>query len=406
MEKDNKVKVLLWLIIFVFVFISGFFLGDFKDELSKKVGLKSNEVEYTLSGDLKKEYESVDVDLLWEIWGYLESQYIDRSVDGQALLYGAAKGLVSGLDDPYTSYLTPEETQQYFSSNKGEFEGIGATLKMEGDLVAVESPIDGAPAQKAGIKAGDIILTVDGDDVQGLSVVQVASEIRGEAGTNVVIGIYRPDGDERLEITVERSKIDLDNIELRKIENGVAEVKIYKFTEESVEAFNSSWDNIVEQMLAKDVNKVIIDLRNNPGGYVNSVEYVLGEFLKKGQVVFKEEDRNGKIEEFKVARNGKFTDVELVVLVNGGSASASEIFAGAIQDHGRGKIIGQGTVGKGVEQKLITLSDGSTLQLTFQRWLTPNGKNISADDPISPDIEVEEYDAQTDKAYEELGVEN
>ena len=395
------VKMILAFLLIVTIFITGFYIG--KAAVSLNASNTVTPSDYVLVGDKKATFKGIDVDLLWEVWNYLESDYINKTLDGESLLYGAAKGLVHGLDDPYSSLLTPEETAAYFSANKGEFEGIGATLKQEGDYTAIESPIDDSPAQKAGLLANDIILEVDGKSTRGQSVFQTASIIRGNAGTDVTLKIYRNSTDKEFTVTITRQKIDIDNISLQELENDIVKIKIYKFTEETVAAFNSQWDVIVEKILAKpNVKGIVVDLRNNPGGYVNSVEYVLGEFLQKGQVVFLEQDRNGKSIEHKVQRTGKFLDVPMVVIVNAGSASASEIFAGALQDNARAKVIGTETVGKGVEQKLLTLSDGSTLQLVFQKWLTPGGKNITKESPIKPDEVVEDYDQQDAKALELL----
>ncbi|MCA9383336.1 S41 family peptidase [Candidatus Dojkabacteria bacterium] len=394
-------KLLLWFIVFIGVFLVGFFVG--KIDLEQIVTNKdSSRPDYIVNGDLKESYNEVDVNILWEVWRKLEEEYIEPDIDGQQLLYGAAKGLVDGLDDRYTTFLDPQETEEYFSSNKGEFEGIGATLKQDGDYVAVESPLDGSPAEKAGLQPNDIILEVDGEDISGVNVYEAAATIRGEAGTEVALTIYRPSDSSQFEVNITRGKIDLDNIVFSELEDGIVEIKIYKFTEESVEAFNRQWDGVVEQTLAADPNGIVIDLRNNPGGYVAAVEYVLGEFLEKGEITFMEEDKFGNREVYEVSRTGKLTDIPIVVIVNEGSASASEIFAGAIQDHNRGQIIGMPTVGKGVEQRLISLSDGSTLQVVFQKWLTPKGTNISSEDPIHPDVEIEDRDEQDQKALEIL----
>ncbi|KXK26633.1 MAG: Carboxy-terminal processing protease CtpB precursor [candidate division WS6 bacterium OLB20] len=403
MDSQTKAatKVMIGFFLIVIFFLGGFFLG--RIDLQQSSSQPRNTGGYNLSGDIKDQHQNVDVGLLWEVWDMIDSEYIDKDVDGQQLLYGAARGLVSGLDDRYTAFLSPEETSQYLSSNKGEFEGIGTTLRQEGEFTVVESPIDGSPAQKAGLQPGDLILEVDGTDVQGKTVYEVAASIRGEAGSDVVLALFRPENSERYEVTITREKIDLDNIMLEDLGDGYYKIKIYKFTEESVEAFNSQWDAIVTELKGKNPKGVVVDVRNNPGGYVSSVEYVLGDFLEQGKLIFSEEDRNGNKVEHTVRRQGRLLDVPVTVITNEGSASASEIFAGALQDHDRATIIGTKTVGKGVEQRLITLSDGSTLQLVFQKWLTPSGKNITAEDPIVPDIEVEEYEEQDSRALAELG---
>jgi carboxyl-terminal processing protease len=403
--KDNSTKhpkfakYLLWFILAIFIFLAGFGLGKLDlDELKQGNITQVKNQNYLLTGDIKNNYKEVDVSILWEIWGNLEKEYIESDIDGQELLYGAARGLVQGLSDPYSAFLTPEESIDYFESHKGVFEGIGASLRQEGEFVVVEVPLEGSPAQSAGVEAGYVILEVDGEDMQGVSVFEVASTIRGEAGTVVEIKFFKPDKSETIDISIIRAKIDLPNIEYKGIEDGVAEIKISKFTEETAGIFNRQWDVIVEEVKKDNPRVVIVDLRNNPGGFVDSVEYVLDEFIAKGEVLFGEKDRVGRAVEYKAKRNGAFEDLPVVVVVNKGSASASEIFAGAIQDHSRGVLVGQETVGKGVEQKLIRLSDGSTLQLVFQYWLTPSGRIITQDNAIVPDVLIEDYQEQIEEA--------
>lgn len=395
----SATKVILVFLMIVIFFVGGFYLG--RADLNNTNSLPQD-ASYQITGDIKQSRGSVNVNLLWEVWALIEKEYINKQIDGQALFFGAVKGLVSGLDDPYTAFLTPEESKDYASSNKGEFEGIGTTLRPEGEFVVVESPVDGSPAQKAGLEPGDVVLEVNGEDMQGVSVFEVASKIRGQAGTEVKIALFRPNTGSRYEVNITRQKIDIDNISVTDAGDGIYKIKIFKFTEETVEAFNAQWDRAVQKVIDGNARAVVIDLRNNPGGYVSSVEYVLGEFLPKGSLIFSEEDRDGNRVEHKVNRDGKLLNISLNVIVNQGSASASEIFAGAIQDHDRGSIIGKETVGKGVEQRLIQLSDGSLLQLVFQKWLTPDGRNISKDEPIKPDQEIDDYQQQENEALNQL----
>jgi carboxyl-terminal processing protease len=379
------------------VFISGLYIGRANPSQNEAINVK-----YQLTGELKSEYQDVSVDILWEAWQRLEQEYISSDLNAQDMIYGAVKGMVNSLEDPYTSFLTPEEVTEYFKSNAGEYEGIGATLKQVGAYVAVESPIDGTPAQKAGLKPGDLITSVAGEDVVNKSVYEVVGLIRGEAGTNVEIVIYRESDLKEYTFSIIRERIDIDNIVLEDLGNGYYKIKIYKFTEASLDEFNALWDLVAADILLKNPKGLVIDLRNNPGGYVSAVEYILADFIETGKVIFIEENNNGVRLEHKVTRNGRLLDVPIVVLVNNGSASASEIFAGAIQDYARGKIIGSETVGKGVEQKMINLTDGSILQVVFQRWLTPMGKNISKEDPITPDVIIEETELTDTKAIEIL----
>lgn len=401
MDKDKK-RLAKYLGVFLgvcSVFMVGVFVG--KMDWSSQIQSVANN-KYTLTGDIKQEYQGVNVNILWETWSELEKEYIKSDLDAQKMVYGATKGLVESLDDPYTAFLSPQETADYKQTNAGEYEGIGATLKQEEGAVAIESPIDNSPAQRAGLKAGDYILKVDDKDVEESSVYEVVALIRGKAGTEVKLHIYRASDKKEYDFTITRASIDIDNISVEKLDNGIVKIKIVRFTETDLATFNSLWDEMVEKTLSYNPKGIVIDLRNNPGGYVSGVENVISEFVLKDKTIFWEESKNGAKVEHTVSRDGKLLNVPVVVLVNQGSASASEIFAGAMQDLGRAKVIGMPTVGKGVEQKILTLSDGSMLQVVFQKWLTPSGKNITKTEPIKPDFEIDDPKAQEDKALELL----
>jgi len=396
---QNPGRYLLFLLISIFIFVAGFYAAKI-EIFTPMIRRMSN---YEVTGDLVTDRNEVNVNLLWEIWEIIEDEYIDPDrIDGQQLLHGAANGLVEGLDDKYTNFLTPEEKQEYLSSNRREFQGIGTTLAEESDFVVIESPIDGSPAQKAGLKPKDVILKVDGEDMQGKSVVEVATLIRGDANTKVKISYYRPSTNETNEVEIVREVINLDILELKDLGDGIVSFKVYQFTDADVETFNREWDKKITEIINRNPKGLVIDLRNNPGGFVDAVSHSIGEFLPKGTVIFQEESRAGKRTSFKVNREGRLQNIPVVVLVNDGSASSSEIFAGAMQDNNRAKIVGIKTVGKGVEQRLINLSDGSMLQLVFQKWLTPNGRNISVDEPITPDFLIEDTEEQNQKAIELL----
>lgn len=398
-NNNGAPKYLVIFLLIVSIFVAGFYVG--KIDLFKNVEL--NPEKYQITGDKLTERNNVDVGLLWEVWSEIEQEYIDtKNIDGQDLLYGAVDGLVKGLDDQYTNFLTPEETKEYLSGNKREFEGIGTTLAQEGEFVVIESPIDGSPAQQAGLKPKDVILRVNEEDMQGKSVIEVAKNIRGEANSKVMITYYRPDNNETKDVEIIRQKIDLKNIEVIDLENGIKILKVYQFTEADVETFNREWDSNISQLIQDNPKGLIVDLRNNPGGFVDAVRYSVGEFLPKGAVVFQEEDKSGRKTQYKVNRDGKLLDIPMVIIVNEGSASSSEIFAGAMQDNDRAEVVGTKTVGKGVEQKLINLSDGSMLQIVFQKWLTSNGRHINEEDPITPDHAADDTEAQDQKAIDIL----
>lgn len=377
----------------------GFILG--RVDLYRNI-TESLQNKYTLTGDLKSQYKSVDVNILWETWSKLESEYINSNIDKQNMVYGAVKGMIGSLNDPYTNFLTPQDTIEYEKSNKGIYEGIGATLRQEGSYVAIETVLDGSPAQESELKANDIILEVDKNSMENKTVFEVVALIRGTEGTAVELKIWRQSTLKEFSVSIIRAQIIVDNIEFEKLDSNVGMLTIHKFTEEDVSSFNQLWDTVAKEIQDSNVKKLIIDLRNNPGGYVASVEYMLGDFIPKNSVIFIEENKGGLKVEHKVERTGRFLDIPIVVLVNEGSASASEIFAGAIQDHVRGKVIGAKTVGKGVEQKVLSLSDGSILQVVFQKWLTPKGRNISKTEPITPDVIEEDSTKQEAKALELL----
>jgi len=342
----------------------------------------------------------------------IQDNYIGDIPSTQTLTYGAVKGFLDSLGNQYNSFLTPTEAAKYIESRSPNIEGIGVTLNFTGENTQVETVLSNYPAEKAGIKSGDIILEVNGETVSSEMPNVVASKIRGQAGTEVKLKIFRAEGDVgQLEFTVKREKIVIDNITYKDLGSGLYKISISQFLDVTAEEFNSKWDKIVNEISSKgNVKGIVIDLRNNPGGYVYSVRHVLEEFFASGKLLMSEEVKNKPKTDFLDARVGKFENTPISVLVNEGSASASEIFATAIQDNKRGKVIGKKTVGKGVEQQVITMEDDSMLILVFQKWLTPSGRNIDPENPVVPDFEVDftqdnakaGTDPQLDKAKELL----
>jgi len=346
-----------------------------------------------------------------DVYKLLQDKFIGEIPTGKDLDYAKVKGIIDALDSKYTSFLTPEETKAYKISENPNFEGIGISLKFDGENTQVETVLSNYPAEKAGIKSKDIITKVDNESVLGKLPAEIASKIRGKAGTSVKVEVVRSDSFDNLSFDITREAIDIDNISYKKLENGIYRINIYQFVDESPEILNKSWDRIVSEISAdKDIKGIVLDLRNNPGGYVFSVKYIMEEFFKNGTTLFKEKQKNLDEVVYKDLRLGKFEDIPLTLIVNEGSASASEIFAGAVQDNKRGEIIGKKTVGKGVEQQLLELDDGSMLVVVFQQWLTPTGRNVTPEDPITPEFEVDFTeldfkdlkDPQLDKAIEEV----
>lgn len=373
------------------------------------IGANINRTQATVDTDFSQ-LSSVE-----QVYQILKTEYIKDVPPINELSRGMVKGMVEALNDKYSAYLSPDEAKEYFASAGAAFEGIGVQLGFDGEYTTVETPIENSPGQKAGLLPGDVVLQVNGEDVKGKRPEIVATKIRGEAGTVVKLQIYRQKETKVLNFDITRAKIDLKNIDYREIENDIFVIDIDKFTESEdgmvsgVQVFNKNWDDIVSAIAAQNPQGIIIDLRGNPGGYVDSVKYVAEEFLTTGQIVMREFDRREGETLYRDDRLGKFETVPVTILVDSASASASEILAAALKENNRAKIIGTTTVGKGVEQKLLNLNDGSLLILVFRSWLTPNGRQISAESPIQPDEKVEfakeagaKYDTQLTKALELL----
>ncbi len=337
---------------------------------------------------------SFDVTYLESIVDILEAKYMGDFPGKNEANYEIVKGYIEALNDPYTSFLDPEEAKAYLENRSESFEGIGVTLGFNESNTQVESVLKNYPAEKAGILPKDYIIKVDEEDVQGKQPAEVAKLIRGEKGTEVKLTILRPKPDgtyEEVVFEVVRETIEVDNIMWKEVEDGIVEIDITQFIDDSVADFKNNWDEVVVDITEEvpELNGIIMDLRNNPGGYVLGVRYVAEEFLDQGDLIMQEESKEKSVVKYKDQRKGLFEDVPLVVIVNEGSASASEIFAAAVQENNRGEVVGMPTVGKGVEQELITLKDGSILIVVFQKWLTPNGNEITKEDPVKPDYEVE-----------------
>jgi len=336
-----------------------------------------------------KEVTDLDFDQFWQVWQTIMSQYVDNHVTSKDLYYGALKGLVSSVGDPVTIFLDPEETTQYNEGNEGKFEGIGAELGYENGMVIVISPLDGSPALTAGIRAGDQILAIDEEDVTNENIFQIVARIRGDAGTVVSLTVVHNGGTAPEKIDVIRGEITVPSISYDGTEDGVAVVDVDRFTEASVSAWQTRWDEVMDEVSADNPEAIILDLRGNPGGYFNAAVWAAGEFLPRGTLVTQQTDREGNLVDFAVNRDGRFLDIPLAVLVDAGSASASEILSGALQYHGRAEIIGQPTFGKGTAQQVIDYPDGSSLHITTLKWILPGGKTLDHEHVIEPDIGVE-----------------
>jgi len=356
-----------------------------------------------------KDLSVTDFSFLVEIYSKIAGNYLAPKLpDKNTMVEAAAKGLVAGLGDKYTNYYTKSEWAEIQKSNAGVFAGVGIKLQLNDTYVEVETPLVSSPAQQAGIMAGDIILKVDDKSVEGKSVAQVAELIRGEENSKVKLGLYRPETQKNLDFELTRKKIDVKSIEYKKVGDNGMQISISKFTEDSLVEFQRQWTEAVNAAKTDKVNYVVLDLRNNTGGWVSGAQFIMEDFVPAGTVIAKEVDSKGVSTELKASRSGALLDIPLVVLVNGGSASASEIVAGALQDLGRAKVVGEPTIGKGVEQVIEQTSDGGVIFVVHKRWYTPNGKNLSSESPLKPDETVDittediktKRDPQLDKAIQ------
>jgi carboxyl-terminal processing protease len=357
--------------------------------------------------------EKPDMSLFWGVWDIMESDFVEKDkVSAEEKQYGAIKGLVDSYDDPATIFLTPEETEAFNSTNEGKFfEGIGAELGYKDGAVVIISPLDGSPAREAGIRPGDYIISVDGVDLSKDDTVYDAVDmIRGEAGTVVTLEVLHDGDTQTTEIDIRRGEITVPSMTVEFLDNGIAYLDLARFTDSNYLSWISNWENAKEEILAKNSKKLILDLRGNPGGYFDAAVYAADDFLSGEEIISIQEDGKGNQEEFKSDLGGDLSEMEVVVLVDSGSASASEILAGALQINNFAEIVGEETYGKGTAQAIENFLDGSSLHVTVYKWLLPNGEWINTNNPIIPDYEVEltnddfvkGEDPQLDKAVELL----
>ena len=337
-------------------------------------------------GVVRAQAQPAEFEVFWQVWNLAHRHFIDQeALDTTRLTYGAINGLIQALgDEGHTRFLTPEEVARQRTDISGSFFGIGARVGIEDGLPVIVSPFDGSPAEEAGVKAGDIIIEVDGQDVTGMSLSETVDLIRGERGTPVTLTVFRPDISESLEITITRDEIKIPAASWAMIPGtDVAVIRLSQFSAN----LDDNVKEAVQQANEAGAAAFILDVRNNPGGLLDQAIQVTSEFLSSGNVLL-QEDANGNRDGFEVRPDGVATDIPIVVLINEGSASSSEIFAGAIQDHERGVVIGETTFGTGTVLRNFELDDGSALLLGTSQWLTPDGRLIRKQG-IEPDVTVD-----------------
>lgn len=331
---------------------------------------------------------------LWEVWQLLLQDYVNKeALDPEELTQGAIEGLLEALGDPYTYYLDVETYELALSGLEGSFEGIGAFVTMEEGQLTVVSPIAGTPAEEAGIRAGDRILEIDGETTSGMTLTEAVLTIRGPQGTMVTLLVLHQGETDPVVIEIIRERIDVDSVYLEMLPDNIAHIKITYFSLHT----SGELSAILNDALNDGAVGIVLDLRGNPGGYLHIVVDVASEFLSGGVVLY-EEDSEGNLQAWNAKLGGLATDLPLAVLVDGGSASASEVLAGALQDRERAPLIGTTTYGKGSVQVIRELSDGSALYVTTARWLTPNGRQIEGEG-LDPDfvVEITEEDIESNR---------
>ncbi len=349
--------------------------------------------------------EELSFNLYWEVWDKLRTQHIEKNkLNDSDMFYGSLKGLAESVDDPYTVFMTPEENKEFFEDMSGSFEGIGAEIGMKDGMITVVAPISGMPAEKAGIKAGDKIYAIDGKATLGLSVDEAVRLIRGPKGTAVTLTVIPASGDKSQDISITRDLIVIKSVKYELRKDGIGVISIYSFGDDTLTLFNEA----VRQILLDNPKGLVLDLRNNPGGYLDVSVAVASDWIKEGPVVA-EQFSEGRRNEYPATGSFRLGSFPTVVLINGGSASASEILAGALRDYKKATVVGTTSFGKGSVQSIEPLSNGSSLKVTVASWLTPAGDYID-EKGIEPEIKVEftdedikaGRDVQMDKAVELL----
>jgi carboxyl-terminal processing protease len=397
-NRHQKIKkIILTLLLAIVVFGGGFYLGR---------GTHNNpfrSLAYSPNTEAVTE-KALDFNLYWEVWDNVKANYVDKiKMSDKDLFYGSLKGLAESTGDPYTVFMNPSEAKEFSDDLAGTFEGIGAEIGLRNEISTIIAPLDGTPAQKAGLRTGDKIYAVDGSPTIGLTVTEVVKKIRGPKDTKVKLTIIR--GEEKpFDLEIVRGVIIVKSVKTEMRSDGIYVIRISSFNDDTETLFRQAVDDI----LIKKPKGLILDLRNNPGGYLETSITIASEWIESGPIVAEQLNDNQR-NEYPAKGLARLANFPTVVLINGGSASASEILAGALRDYKKATLVGDTTYGKGSVQALKDLSDGSTLKVTIAKWLTPAGDSID-EKGINPDIKVEltendinkNLDPQLNKALEIL----
>jgi len=432
--KSNKLtNILLYLSVAIFLFGVGYKTGEYQTKNSLRQLITYSV--FTPNNKQTGQTKTLDFSLFWDTWEKIENKYVDKKkIDPKKMYYGAIKGLVASLDDPYTFFLTPEENKITKDSLDGKYEGIGAQLglkenriviiaplknspeenkitkdsldgKYEGigaqlglkeNRIVIIAPLKNSPAEKAGLKSGDIVAKVDGKSTKGWNLYDAVSRIRGTKGTKVILTVERVNEDKPLDVPITRQELKAPSVELsyeklascQKECATVANLKLTQFGDDTVKEWNKSVDEIALKWKNKEISGMVLDLRDNPGGYLESSVDIASEFLPEGKLIVSQKSTDASAIEYNVTRKGRLINIPMVVLINKGSASASEILSGALRDHKRAVLVGEKSFGKGSVQQAFDLQEGAGVHVTIAKWILPKGDWINGKG-IEPNIVVE-----------------
>jgi len=388
----NMKKITGILLLIIILFFSGFYFGSKNiTEIQKVYGVENKDVPDGIT--------DADFTEFWKVWNLINERHPNgKEVSSEEKIWGAINGLTESLDDPYTHFFTPKESADFDIDLSGEFFGVGMEVGVRDGFLVVISPLKDSPSEKAGVKSGDIILKIDDTIASKLTVDEAVDLIRGERGTSVKLSVGREEEKSPVEISIVRDLIKIPTVESKLREDGVFVISLFDFSQNSEINFEKGLDAFVKSKS----KKLVIDLRGNPGGYLGSAINITSWFLEEGKAVVVEKTPS-EDDSYTHRSNGNQLkgNFKVVVLVDGGSASASEIMAGALQEHGIAKLVGTQTFGKGSVQELVKLKDKTQLKITVAEWLTPNGVSISKHG-LTPDVVVE-FD---EEAYKEDKTDN
>jgi len=374
-RKHRKFLGLLLILLVVASFGGGFLLGNRKIT-NRALALSNTSTEV-------KDENAFDFNVYWEVWDSLRTDFVYKNkIKDKEMFYGSLKGLAASAGDPYTVFMTPTETKEFSNDLAGTFEGIGAEVGMRNDIITIIAPLSGMPAEKAGLKAGDKVYAIDGTSALGLTVDEAVKKIRGTKGTVVTLTIIRDKETTPRDIKIERGIIIVKSVTVTYRSDGLVVIKVSNFNDDTLDLFKAA----AKEIAVKKPKGVILDLRNNPGGYLDAAVAMASEWVTAGPVVL-EQFSDGSRNEYPAAGNPRLGTFKTVVLVNGGSASASEIVAGALRDYKKATLMGEKTYGKGSVQTIRELSDGSSLKVTIATWMTPEGDFIN-EKGLLPQVEV------------------